>query len=94
MLLEMKDDEYEAQGCTNPAPTSTAMDAPSYEHEQYSHDFSCSHIQKCSIMLHDDEWINEKCLGLKNFGKNVREKFGDFGDSRSRIDDSDQNSYD
>ena len=94
MLLEVNDDELEAWMHTNLAQSSIAMDAPSYEHEQYNHDFSCSHVQKCSIMLHDDEWINEKCLGLKNFGKNVREKFGDFGDSRSRIDDPEQNSYD
>jgi hypothetical protein len=30
-------------------------------------------------MLHDDELINQKCLGLKNFWKKVREKFGGFG---------------
>jgi hypothetical protein len=29
-------------------------------------------------MLHDDELINRKRLGLKDFGKNVREKFGEF----------------
>lgn len=79
---------------TNLAQSSIAMDAPSYEHEQYNHNFSCSHVQKCSIMLHDDEWINEKCLGLKNFEKNVRENFENLVESRSRIVKSQQNSYD
>ena len=45
-------------------------------------------------MLHDDELITRKCLGLKNFAEKMRGKFGDFGDSRSRIDDSNQNNYD
>lgn len=39
----------------------------------------------CSTIPHDDELSKRKCLGLKNFWKKVREKFGEFGDSRSRM---------
>lgn len=75
MLIEMNDDECEAQGCTKPVQSSTAMDAPSYEHEQECHDFLCFHIQFYSTTPQDDEWINEKCSCLKNFAKSLREKF-------------------
>ena len=79
MLLEVNDDELEAWMHTNLAQSSIAMDAPSYEHEQYNHDFLWILVQFYSIMLHDDELINEKCLGLKNFGKKSERKFWEFG---------------
>ena len=75
MLIEMNDDECEALGCTKPVQSSTAMDAPSYEHEQECHDFLCFHVQMCSIMLHDDELSKEKCSCMKKFGKSLRENF-------------------
>jgi hypothetical protein len=78
MLLEMNDDECEAQMHMNSAESPTAMDASLFTPSSNNHDFSCLHVQMCSIMLHDDEMINEKCLGLKNFGKKVREKIGEF----------------
>ena len=75
MLLEMNDDECEVQGWTNPAQASTAMDVSHLEHEQECNNFLCFHVQMCSIMLHDDELITRKCLGLKNFAEKSERKF-------------------
>ena len=40
VLLEMDDDEMEAQMLLNSTESPTAMKASSYEHELFSHDFS------------------------------------------------------
>ena len=90
----MNDDEMEAQQCTKQAQSSVAMDASTFAPSSNSHNSSCLHVQMCSNMLHDDEWIKEKCLCLKDFAEKVREEFGGFCDSRSRIGNCDENSYD
>jgi hypothetical protein len=85
MLSEVNYDEMEAQMLMNSTESPTAMDASHLEHEPERNDFLCFHVQMCSIMLHDDELITRKCLGLKNFGKSLRGKFCDFLESGSEV---------
>jgi hypothetical protein len=75
MLIEVFDDGFEAQVCTNPAQIAIAMEPSSFAYEQIWHNWLRIHVQTYSNMLHEHGFIKRNGSFLKYFAKNLRESF-------------------
>jgi hypothetical protein len=74
MLIEVIDDEFEAQGCTNPAQFPISIDASSFESGPNWHGFFQFHVQTCSATLPDHESIKRNGSCVKNFEKKIERR--------------------
>jgi hypothetical protein len=75
MLMELIDDEFEAQLHMNPADFEITMDASSFEYVQMWHDFSQFHVQSCLTMLHDHESTKRNAICLKKIEESFERNF-------------------
>jgi hypothetical protein len=79
MLIEMDDDEMEAQQWKKQAKSSTAMEASSYEHELKQPRFLL--LTRPKVLQYAPWWWidQSKVFRFEEFLEKVREKFGGFG---------------